>query len=109
MGFFEKLLQDVALFSRDSPLAFVVLWLLLLVVIFLSFNPAVSLFAANKIAAVLGGVAFALAYLLYSYMASYGREHYEVLNPGVVVIALAACFLVFGSIKLIGFAFGLLF
>lgn len=109
MGFFENLLQQTILFPRDSAFAFAVLWLILLAMVVFGFNPTVSLVAANKIAGVLGSIAFAIAYLLYSYMASYGRSHYEILNPGVIMIALGAFFMVFGGIKLVGFFFALLF
>ena len=103
MGILESASNYVLREPGSSPLAFIVVLLLLACLIFILFKIPVDLYIKNKWYLVLSLIPAVIAFLMSLYMASYGRDAIQILHPGVYLISLVVFSGFFGAAVLFNY------
>ena len=100
----QRLHEDMLQYSQKSSESFILAWVLLLIFLYPCYKMMAPLIASNKIATILGAIAFIFMWLISTYAVSYGRG-LDLFNPGVNFFCVLTFLFVFACVKYIEFAF----
>ena len=91
--------------TGSDTLAFFIVLVLLLCLVFILFQVPPDIYLENKLYLILSMIPSIIAFAFSIYMASYGKVGLQILNPGVYLISLLVFSMFFGVAVLLDYGF----